>query len=282
MSYSNGRLPQSALAPITRAVNGEQAYLEKHAAAAFMAMNAESEAKYGVTIRVASARVAYRTYAEQVYFWNLYKSGRGALAAYPGTSNHGWGLAVDLATPQMRSIVDSIGAKYGWAKKWSDAPSEWWHIKYRAGIWNGHVVEPLEPTISTSHHPVKAVKRLKKFLRNAGYWTDKTGNFGKSTRRAVRLFQKEQGLSVDGVVGPHTWSLLHHPLPPLKKGTHNGSAVKALKRLLRAQGYKAIDFSGNYGLGTRRAVNSWKKKHHLKTDSITGKSVWRSLRKKYK
>ena len=127
---SNGRLPSSSLTPITKAANGEQAYLRKDAARAFMAMNAESERRFGVTLRAASARVAYRTYAQQQYFWDLYVSGRGNLAARPGTSNHGLGLAIDLATEQMRRIVDKIGAKYGFAKKWSDAPSEWWHIKW--------------------------------------------------------------------------------------------------------------------------------------------------------
>jgi hypothetical protein len=76
-----------------------------------------------------------RTYAQQEYFWDLWQSGQGSLAAEPGTSNHGWGLAIDLATLQMRRIVDRIGAKYGFAKKWSDAADEWWHIKWRPGSY---------------------------------------------------------------------------------------------------------------------------------------------------
>lgn len=133
MAYANGRLPSRALAPITKAANGEQAHLRADVATAFMAMNQEAEDKHNLTLRVASARVAYRTYEQQVYFWNLYQSGKGSLAAHPGTSNHGLGLAVDLATPQMRSVADQIGSKYGWAKRWSDAPSEWWHLKWKEG-----------------------------------------------------------------------------------------------------------------------------------------------------
>jgi hypothetical protein len=133
MAYSNGRIPDSALAPITKAVNGEQAYLIADAAKAFNAMNAESERRFGVTLRVSSARAAYRSYEDQEYFWRLYQSGQGNLAARPGTSNHGLGLAVDLATTQMRKIVDQIGSKYGWSKATSDAPSEWWHLKWKPG-----------------------------------------------------------------------------------------------------------------------------------------------------
>jgi hypothetical protein len=28
----------------------------------------------------------------------------------------------------MRSVIDSIGASYGWAK--NEAASEWWHVTY--------------------------------------------------------------------------------------------------------------------------------------------------------
>jgi hypothetical protein len=131
--YPNGQLPGSVLAPITRCVNGERGRLRKDAAEAFLAMNAESERRYGVTLCAASSRVTYRDRAAQDFFWHLYVSGRGALAARPYTSNHGLGLAIDLATPAMRRIVDEIGEKYGWAKKWSDAPGEFWHLKWREG-----------------------------------------------------------------------------------------------------------------------------------------------------
>ena len=128
---SNGQLPSSDLAPIA---GGR---LRKDAAAGFNAMNQESREKYGVELRPTGPLSSYRDYAGQQQLWNAYQNGTGNLAAYPGTSNHGWGLAVDFATPQMRSIVDSIGAKYGWSKSWSDAPSEWWHILYQPGHYSG-------------------------------------------------------------------------------------------------------------------------------------------------
>ena len=128
---SNGQLPSSDLAPIA----GGQ--LTTSAAAGYNAMNVESRKRYGVELRPTGPLSSYRDYAGQQQLWNAYQNGTGNLAAYPGTSNHGWGLAVDFATPQMRSIVDSIGTKYGWSKSWSDAPSEWWHILYQSGHYNG-------------------------------------------------------------------------------------------------------------------------------------------------
>jgi hypothetical protein len=129
---SNGRLPASDLAPIFQGQLAKASYC----AASWNAMNVEAR-RMGVELRPTGPRSSYRTYDQQVQLWNDYQAGRGALAARPGTSNHGLGLAVDVATQQMRTVIDRIGRKYGWAKEWSDAPSEWWHIRHRSGIWSG-------------------------------------------------------------------------------------------------------------------------------------------------
>jgi hypothetical protein len=126
----NGKLPPEALAPIA------QGRLEIHAAAGWNAMNVESR-KRGLELVPTGSKSSYRSYAQQVELYQMYLNGTGNLAAKPGTSNHGWGLAVDVATQQMRSMIDAIGAKFGWSKAWSDAPSEWWHIKYEAGHYSG-------------------------------------------------------------------------------------------------------------------------------------------------
>src|SRR5437764_4461271 len=95
----NGRLPDSELGPIP---GGR---LRKDAAASWRRMRAKIGKETGVWICPTSSRTAYRTLDEQQYFWNLYRSGRGSLAAQPGTSNHGWGTTVDLATPAMRRAI---------------------------------------------------------------------------------------------------------------------------------------------------------------------------------
>lgn len=130
MSYENGKLPDSALADI------KGGRLTVEAAAGWNAMNVEARSR-GVEFLPSASDCAYRTYAQQEYYWDLYQSGQGNLAAQPGTSNHGWGTAVDLDTTEMRDVLDSIGAKYGWSKSWSDAPTEWWHVCYQAGHYSG-------------------------------------------------------------------------------------------------------------------------------------------------
>lgn len=125
----NGQLPKKALSPIK---NG---YLSKYAAGAWNAMNVEAR-KLGLELLPAGSLSSYRTFGQQRVLYAQYLNG-GNLAAIPGTSNHGWGLAVDVSTHDMRSMIDKIGEKYGWAKKWSDAPTEWWHIKYETGHYLG-------------------------------------------------------------------------------------------------------------------------------------------------
>lgn len=130
LAYSNGNLPESDLGEIYRP--GGNCQLQKDAAAAWNAMRAFLLQK-GVDIYPKGPNSAYRTYSQQVSMKHIY----GSNAARPGTSNHGLGLAVDVATMEMRRAIDKYGAQFGWSKKWSDAPWEWWHIKYRPGVWHG-------------------------------------------------------------------------------------------------------------------------------------------------
>ena len=99
--YPNGLIPPSAMCPL--GVGGHQ--LRCDAAAAYRAMSAAFAAAFGSPICITDS---YRTYASQV---RLYGE-KPTLAAVPGTSNHGWGLAVDLC-----GGIDHYGtAQYDWMK----------------------------------------------------------------------------------------------------------------------------------------------------------------------
>jgi peptidoglycan hydrolase-like protein with peptidoglycan-binding domain len=52
------------------------------------------------------------------------------------------------------------------------------------------------------------VEQIQTALRAAGYDLKADGVFGDVTDRAVRDYQEENGLTVDGVVGPNTWAKL--------------------------------------------------------------------------
>jgi LAS superfamily LD-carboxypeptidase LdcB len=106
-------------------------HLTPAAADAWNAMHAEALRVYGVDLQPGGPMSAYRTYDQQAQLYDLFLAGEGAPANPPGTSSHELGTAVDVATPEMRSIIDAIGAKFGWSKV--HAPDEWWHVDYVGG-----------------------------------------------------------------------------------------------------------------------------------------------------
>lgn len=59
------------------------------------------------------------------------------------------------------------------------------------------------------------VRWMQSRLRDWGYYRGPIdGIFGPRTAAAVRLFQRRNGLRVDGLVGRQTWAALGRPLPP--------------------------------------------------------------------
>lgn len=106
-------------------------YLAPAAADAWNAMRAEALRIHGVELQPNGPLSAYRTSEDQAELYDLFLSGQGAPANPPGTSSHELGTAVDVATPQMRQIIDEIGPQFGWGKV--HAPGEWWHVDYLGG-----------------------------------------------------------------------------------------------------------------------------------------------------
>jgi LysM repeat protein len=106
-------------------------HLEASAADAWNAMREDALANYGVDIYPGGPVSAFRTYSEQAELYDAYLNGTGAPANPPGSSSHESGLAVDLATEEMRWVIDQIGAAYGWSKV--NGPDEWWHVDYVGG-----------------------------------------------------------------------------------------------------------------------------------------------------
>ena len=94
------------------------------AADSFMKMKSAA-ASDGVNLTLTSS---YRSYAEQAYLYQLYKSGRGNLAAPPGQSKHEKGLAIDVANgiPWMQRNAQ----RFGWK---ANVPGEPWHFEYLGG-----------------------------------------------------------------------------------------------------------------------------------------------------
>ena len=196
----------SVLAAIPGPAPGTKCYLRRDVAAAWNAMSKESVRRGWGVLRPLGYMSAYRTYDQQVYLWNHSAHPHDTnWVARPGTSNHGWGLAIDLQSQHMRWVVDRIGREYGFAKRWSDAPLEWWHVRWREGVWT-----PPKRFIPLRHDSRgERVRWVQRRLRAKGFKSVAvTGFFGDATESAVKRFQRAHHLSPDGVVGPTTWQKL--------------------------------------------------------------------------
>jgi LysM repeat protein len=102
-------------------------HLDPGAADSWNAMREDSLANYGVDLYPEGPASAYRTPEQQQQLYDLYLAGQGPPANPPGTSTHESGVAVDVAEPEMRDVIDQIGGGYGW---YGTIPSEWWHVQY--------------------------------------------------------------------------------------------------------------------------------------------------------
>nr|WP_237728262.1 M15 family metallopeptidase [Cellulomonas sp. APG4] len=131
--YSNGKIPLAAMCAIPWA---PQHLARCDAVDAIVALNREYKADHGKNLAITSS---YRSYEAQV----ATKRAKGPLAATPGTSNHGWGMALDLANfggvnqynmPNYLWMMEH-GPKYGWVNPpWAQAggfgPLEPWHWEF--------------------------------------------------------------------------------------------------------------------------------------------------------
>lgn len=208
MSVQNGRLEASSLIEVP---GGR---LTREAAANWLAMRRKGGQELGIWISPLGPRSSYRTLAEQQYFWNLYRTGRGRLAARPGTSNHGLGRAVDLAAPgPMRRVVDRYGAEFGW--RWGEAPSESWHVTY----YGGGSARAEEVEDDPDHRSLKRgdsgddVTKLQTWLRGRGFKLSVDGDYGEDTEDAVNRVYRAWGHEPHGRFGDVGWSILEdrHP-----------------------------------------------------------------------
>ncbi|WP_433302357.1 M15 family metallopeptidase [Actinoplanes sp. CA-030573] len=121
-AYGNGKIPAGAL----EQVGSTRHKLWAPAAEALTKMVADAE-KDGVHIGITDS---YRPYAEQVDLARrkgLYS--QGGLAAKPGTSEHGWGIAADLdLNANALAWVRQNADKYGF---FNTASRESWHWGYK-------------------------------------------------------------------------------------------------------------------------------------------------------
>ncbi len=167
----------------------------------------------------------------------------------------------------------------------------------------------------------EAVRIMQQALIDLGYLGGTAdGIFGNNTEKAVRKFQRANGLNADGLAGTRTLELLYAkqasqkpsqptaaptaapaatPTPTaapesggsssklfgnnyntIKSGS-SGSRVKTLQKALNKLGYSCGTADGKFGAKTTKAVKAFQSAQGLKADGLAGKKTLKALEKAY-
>jgi hypothetical protein len=268
-SASNGNLPADLLTTVSFPGRGN-GRLHFNAARSWYAFAADCLSATGVILTITSTADAYRAYSIQLSafltryepvsyvtylltastkrkvfsyngstYWRI-KPGY-ATAASPGTSNHGWGLALDVAELSASGVIVGISSSRAWSWILANAvnygfswetQSEPWHLRLFVGDYvpaavtaheNGNEtsdIPPFDPVWGKwGLWPVAVKPRLGvgskgdavKYLQGvifhmAGGNITVDGDFGAKTAQRVKDVQNVFGYTPDGWVGSQTWT----------------------------------------------------------------------------
>jgi len=219
-AWPNGGAPESALSPI-----GNCGVLTNKAAAAWNTLQLYVREDLPPNGCASTYRKVGRpsdfesgVFGTQWYFRSFWcAQGKCGNAAPPGTSNHGWGLAIDV--PQyVRNMVDRFGARFGWCKCWSDAAHEWWHLKFNDYQWKNrpdpgtNLRSPILRRGSGGPGQGRYVRFARQWIKRHGQPRTRTKSqwYTREFASRVSTFQRRHNMKADGVIGPRTWSKLRN------------------------------------------------------------------------
>ena len=135
-----------------------------------------------------------------------------------------------------------------------------------------------------------------------------TGTFDEATENSVKRFQKQFGLTADGIVGKATWykiSYIYVSVKDLAELTSEGETAEGiqsaggwpgtvLRRGSTGSSVEQVQFwlsdlaqfdsslvrvsvDGSYGAATERAVRAFQQKQNLTADGVVGQTTWNAL-----
>lgn len=135
-----------------------------------------------------------------------------------------------------------------------------------------------------------------------------TGTFDEATENSVKKFQKQFGLTADGIVGKATWykiSYIYVSIKDLAELTSEGETAEGiqsaggwpgtvLRRGSTGSSVEQVQFwlsdlaqfdsslvrvsvDGSYGAATERAVRAFQRKQNLTADGVVGQTTWNVL-----
>ncbi len=143
-----------------------------------------------------------------------------------------------------------------------------------------------EPTPIPTPTPIKKgadgpdIAELQQRLMDLGYMDqdEPTEHFGPVTQAALKYFQRQAGITQDGILGDETKALLFSdaakPYTLLQGAT--GEDVGAFQRRLRELGF-SISIDKNYGPKTVEAVKAFQRMNKLGADGKAGEQTFNKI-----
>ena len=102
------------------------------------------------------------------------------------------------------------------------------------------------------------------------------GIFGAKTETAVKAFQQQRGIAVDGIVGRVSWINIDEAdqsEPVLRVGS-SGLPVRRLQSRMSAVGFDTGGVDGRFSPKTEQAVKQLQQQSSLSVDGIVGPKTW--------
>ena len=133
----------------------------------------------------------------------------------------------------------------------------------------------------------EAQKRLIAHGFSVGSW-GADGDFGDATEKATRAFQSARKLTVDGIIGPQTWTeLLKTPSkagspqakrPTIRRGSTGVHVTAVQTRLNRDYPlYSKLTVDGIFGPATESVVREFQRRAGITVDGIVGPQTYSAL-----
>jgi peptidoglycan hydrolase-like protein with peptidoglycan-binding domain len=122
-----------------------------------------------------------------------------------------------------------------------------------------------------------AVRDLQEALRALGHDPGPVdGTFDETTESAVRAFQQQREITVDGIVGKITWLNIDEAdqsEPVLRVGS-TGLPVRRAQKRMSLVGFDVGGVDGRYGPKSESAVKDLQQRFQITVDGIVGPQTW--------
>ena len=185
-----------------------------------------------------------------------------------------------VSNPSIGAFTNMVGHQYTSVARISGITENTVDMnEFYDGILRTNPVNMATSSTSTvsstvSPHDYLGTEHKRKFLQYClnvfGYNLKVDGIIGPLSEGAIRDYQRNHGLVVDGLVGKNTWSSIKANMPTCRRGS-KGNAVKCIQYLL------GCDKDGDFGPNTEKAVMAFQSQSKIGVDGIVGQDTWGRL-----